>query len=215
VGSSETVPGFEEQILGMEAGQNREFDLTFPEDFFKPELAGQVVHFNVNLKDIRELHVPEIDDEFAKDQGEEYKNLEELKAAIRENLGRMKVSEADKALRHNLVQRLVEDNVFEVPPSLVDKELRRIIQDYGRTWSSRGLPTKRSGKPFWENEERLKKTADENIRLIYIITAIGEKEEIEASDEEVYSVVAGMAARMGKSVDDLMKEYAGMGPWVR
>ncbi len=98
IGSSETVPGFEEQIVGMEAGQKREFDLTFPEDFFKPELAGQVVHFDIHLKDIRELQLPELDDEFAKDQGE-FKDLEELKSAIRENMSRMKASDSEKALR--------------------------------------------------------------------------------------------------------------------
>jgi len=206
IGKSETVPGFEEQIVGMDAGQKKEFDLTFPEDFFKPELAGQIIHFEVSLKDIRELQLPELDDEFARDQGE-FKNLEELRGAIRENLGRMKASDSEKALRRNLTQRLVEDNVFEVPPSLVDKELRRIIQEYGDNMVQSGLGNDKVREAILENEEHLKKTAAETIRLLYIITAIGEKEGMEASAEEIRDVVTGMAARLGKSADELMEEY--------
>ncbi|MGD8353096.1 MAG: trigger factor [Pseudomonadota bacterium] len=206
VGKSETVPGFEEQIVGMEAGQDREFDLPFPEDFFKPELAGQVIHFNVHLKEIRELQLPDLDDEFAKDQGD-FKDIEELKKAVRENIGRMKESDSEKALRRNLVKRLVEDNEFEVPPSLVDRELRRIVNEYGENLVQSGLEDEKVKATILENEEELKNTATENIRLLYIVKAIGEKENIEASEEEVQSVVAGLAARMGKTADDLMNEY--------
>ena len=207
IGSSETVPGFEEQVLGMEAGQKKEFDLTFPKDFFKPELAGQLVHFDLHLKDIRELHLPDLDDDFAKEQGE-FKDVEELKAAIRENMSRMKASDSEKALRRNLTQRLVDDNVFEVPPSLVDGELRRIVQEYGDNMIQSGLDNDKVKESILENEEHLRKTATETIRLLYIITAIGEKEEIVASEEEIYGVVTGMASRMGKSADELMEEYS-------
>ena len=207
IGSSETVPGFEEQIVGMEAGQKKEFDLTFPEDFFKPELAGQVIHFDVHLKDIRELQLPELDDEFAKDQGE-FKDLEELKAAIRENMSRMKASDSEKALRRNLTKRLVDDNVFEVPPSLADRELRRIVQEYGDNMIKSGLENDKVREAILENEEHLKNTAAETIRLLYIITRIAEQEGIEASEEDILDVVTGMAARMGKPKEDLMEEYS-------
>jgi len=207
IGSSETVPGFEEQIVGMEAGQKREFELTFPEDFFKPELAGQVIHFDIHLKDIRELQLPELDDEFAKDQGE-FKDLEELRDSIRENMSRMKASDSEKALRRNLTNRLVNDNVFEVPPSLADRELRRIIQEYGDNMIKSGLENDKVREAILENEEHLKKTAAETIRLLYIITQIAEKEDIEASEEDIRDVVTGMAARVGKPEEDLMEEYS-------
>jgi len=206
-GSSETVPGFEEQIVGMEAGQKKEFDLTFPKDFFKPELAGQLVHFDLHLKDIRELQLPDLDDDFAKEQGE-FKSVEELKAAIRDNLSRMKASDSEKALRRNLSQRLVDDNVFEVPPSLVDGELRRIVQEYGDNMIQSGLDNDQVKESIQENEEHLRKTATETIRLLYIVTNIGEKEEMAASEEEIYGVVTGMASRMGKTADELIEEYS-------
>ena len=206
IGKSETVPGFEEQITGMETGQKKEFDLTFPEDFFKPDLAGQVIHFEVNLKDIRELQLPDLDDEFAKDQGE-FKTLDELKAAITDNMSRMKASDAEKALRRNLTKRLVDDNNFEVPPSLVDRELRRIVQEYGDNMIQGGLDNDKVREAILENEDHLKETAAETIRLLYIIKAIGEKEEMQANEEEIREVVAGMAARMGKSPNDLLEEY--------
>jgi len=206
IGSSETVPGFDEQVVGMEAGQKKEFDLTFPEDFFKLELAGQVIHFDVHLKDIRELQIPDLDDDFAKDQGE-FKDLEELKGAIRDNLGRVKASDSEKALRRNLTQRLANDNIFEVPPSLVDRELRRIVQEYGDNMIESGLDNDKVREAILENEDHLKKTAAETIRLLYVIKAIGEKEEMKATEEDVRGVVVGMAARMGKNPEDLMEEY--------
>jgi len=207
IGGAETVPGFEEQVVGMEADQKKEFDLTFPKDFFKPELAGQVIHFNVHLKDIRELQLPDLDDDFAKDQGE-FKDLGELKAAIRDNMSRMKASDSEKALRRNLTKRLVDDNVFEVPASLVDGELKRIIQEYGDNLVQSGLDNDKVKEAILENEEHLRKTASETIRLLYIITAIGEKEDMEASPEEIHDVVTGMATRMGKRAEDLMEEYS-------
>jgi len=207
IGKSETVPGFEEQIVGMAAGQRKEFDLAFPSDFFKPELAGKVVHFDVLLKDIRELQLPELDDEFARDQGD-FKDMEELRAAIRENVGRMKASEADKALRRDLTRRLVKDNIFEVPPSLVDRELRHIVQEYGENMVQSGFDNEKVRQAILENEKDLKKTAAENIRLLYIIKTIGEKEKVEASEDEIRSVVAGMASRMGRQPDDLLQEYS-------
>lgn len=206
VGKSETVPGFEENIIGMEAGDSKDFDLTFPEDFFKPELAGQVVRFDVKLKEIRELQLSALDDEFAKDQGE-FANLDELKKAVKENLGRIKASDSEKALRQNLTHRLAEDNAFEVPPSLVDRELRRIIQEYGDNMIESGLDNEKVKEAILENEDHLKKTADETIRLLYIIKAIGEKERIEATEEEVQHVITGMAGRMGKSPAELMEQY--------
>ncbi len=206
MGSSESVPGFEEQVVGMEADQKKEFDLTFPKDFFKPDLAGQVIHFAVHLKEIRELQLPDLDDEFAKDQGE-FKDLEELKTAIRENMSRMKASDSEKALRRNLTKRLVDDNVFEVPPSLADKELRRIVQEYGDKMVQSGLDNDKVRESILENEEHLKKTAAETIRLLYIITTIAEKEDIEASEKEIGEVVTGMAARMGKPAEGLLEEY--------
>ena len=207
VGHSELVSGFEEQIVGMKVGQNKEFDLTFPGDFFKKELAGQVIHFDVHLKEIRQLQIPEVDDEFARDQGE-FKDLEALKTAIRENISRMKESESKKALRRNLTRRLVEDNVFEVPPSLVDRELRRIVRDYGDNLVQSGLDNQKVREAILENEDQLKTTADETIRLLYIITEVAEKEGLQASEEEIKAAVEESAGRQGRNPDDLMDEYA-------
>jgi trigger factor len=110
-------------------------------------------------------------------------------------------------LRRNLTQRLVDDNVFEVPPSLVDRELRRIIQDYGENMIQSGLDKEKVQESILENEEHLKKTASENIRLLYIIKAIGEREEFEATEEDVQNVIVGMAGRMGRTPEDILEEY--------
>jgi trigger factor len=123
-------------------------------------------------------------------------------------MSRMKASDSEKALRRNLTKRLVDDNVFEVPPSLADRELRRIVQEYGDNMIKSGLENDKVREAILENEEHLKKTAAETIRLLYIITRIAEQEGIEASEEDILDVVTGMAARMGKPKEDLMEEYS-------
>ncbi|MDF1536694.1 MAG: trigger factor [bacterium] len=210
IGKSELVPGFEEQIVGMKPGGTREFDLTFPEDFANEELAGELIHFTVSLKEIRELKLPEVDDEFARTLGK-FENLEELKETIRKDIIEHKKADSEKELRANLVRRLVADNVFDVPSSLVDQELRRLIQEYGQGMVRAGLPNEKVQEMILANENHFKALAAEQIRLLYIISEIAEKEGMKAGEEEVTEVVRQSAVRMGKNMDELMEEYAGNG----
>lgn len=207
IGKSELVPGFEEQIVGMKPGDKKEFDLTFPEDFANEELAGELIHFTVTLKEIRELKLPEVDDQFAQSLGK-FENLEALKETIRKDMLEHKNADSDKELRANLVRKLVEDNVFDVPASLVDQELRRIIQEYGESMVRAGLPNEKVQEMILSSEDHFKVLAAEQIRLLYIISEIAEKEGMKAGEEEVTEVVRRSAAQQGKNVDELMEEYA-------
>jgi trigger factor len=207
IGKSELVPGFEEQIVGMKPGYKKEFDLTFPEDFANEELAGELIHFTVTLKEIRELKLPEVDDQFAQSLGK-FENLEALKETIRKDMLEHKNADSDKELRANLVRKLVEDNVFDVPASLVDQELRRIIQEYGESMVRAGLPNEKVQEMILSSEDHFKVLAAEQIRLLYIISEIAEKEGMKAGEEEVTEVVRRSAAQQGKNVDELMEEYA-------
>ncbi len=210
IGKSEMVPGFEEQIVGMKPGGTKEFDLTFPEDFPNEELARELIHFTVTLKEIRELKLPEVDDEFARSVGK-FENLEELKETIRKDMLQHKEADAEKELRANLLKRLVENNIFDVPASLVDQELRRILQEYGESMVRAGLPNEKVHEMILSNEEHFKTLASEQIRLLYIISEIAEKEGMKAGEEEVSDVVRKTAVRTGKKVDELMDEYAESG----
>jgi trigger factor len=210
IGKSELVPGFEEQIVGMKPGEIKEFDLTFPGDFANEELAGALIHFTVTLKEIRELKLPEVNDQFAQSLGK-FENLEALKNTVREDMLEHKSADSEKELRANLVRKLVEDNVFDVPASLVDQELRRIIQEYGESMVRAGLPNEKVQEMILSSEDHFKVLAAEQIRVLYIISEIAEKEGMKAGEEEVTEVVRQSAARQGKNMDELMEEYTEKG----
>jgi len=210
IGRSELIAGFEEQILGMKKGERREFDLTFPDDFTHEELAGQLIHFTVTLKEIRILQLPEVDDEFARSFGK-FETVDDLMNGIREDILKTREGEATRELRGNLARRLVEDNPFEVPPSMVDRELRYIVYEYGEDLKQAGVSPSRVREMILANEGNLKKNAADQVRMLYIIGEIAEREDIKATADEIRNVVAGRAQRSGRDTDELMKEYAADG----
>jgi len=207
VGQSELIPGFEEEILGMKKGENREFDLTFPEDFAQTEFAGELIHFSVFLKEIRVLELPEVDDEFAKSFGK-FEKVADLIEGIRKDIEKNKEEDSSRELRGNLAKRLVEDNVFDVPPSLVDRELRNLVQEYGENLKNAGVSNQRIREMILQNEDRLKKTAEEHVRLLYIIGEIAEKEDVKAEADEIQNVVLKRARASGRDPEELKKELA-------
>jgi len=207
VGRSELVPGFEEQILGMKNGQTREFDLTFPDDFVHKDLAGELIHFTVTLKGIRTLQLPEVDDEFAK-SFKKFETVDDLMGSIRGDILKTKEEDSSRELRGNLARRLVEDNVFDVPPSMADRELRSLVQDYGENLQNAGMSNEKIHEMILKNEDNLKKTAEEQIRLLYVVGEIAEKEDVKADAEEIRNAVNKRAQAAGKDAEELMKEYA-------
>ncbi|NOY87442.1 MAG: trigger factor [Deltaproteobacteria bacterium] len=210
IGKTELVPGFEAQILGMKAGEEKEFDLPFPDDFSNKDLAGRTVHFSVAIKAIEVLDIPDLDDEFASTVGE-YRTVDELRKAVREDMEKIRGTDSERALRSNLTRKLVDANVFDVPPSLVDKELRFLVQDYGEKLTRAGVPDEKIKELILANEEGLKDTAKEHVRLMYVISEIADVEKIEAKDAEIDAVVRHAAAQTGKRYEDLQEEYSSDG----
>lgn len=206
LGRSELLPGFEEQIVGMKPGQVRTFDLPFPDEFPNQELAGQTVSFEVTLKQIKKLQLTDLDDEFAKSISE-HETVKDLTDMIRQDLEKLREEESEKALRANLSAKLVEDNQFDVPPSLVDSELNYLVREYGENLVRSGMPPEKVKDVILEQEEHIKKTAADHVRLVYVINKIAEKEEIQATREQVEDLIREAAVRTGQDFDDLQKKY--------
>ncbi len=206
LGRSELLPGFEEQIVGMKPDQNRTFDLPFPDEFPNQELAGQTVSFEVTLKQIKELKLPDLDDEFVKSVSE-YETVKDLTGMIRKDLEKLREEESEKALKAHLSVKLVEDNQFDVPPSLVDSELRYLVQEYGENLVRSGMPSEKVKDVILEHEDQMKKTAADHVRLVYVINKIAESEKIQATREQVEDLVRDAAVRTGQDFDDLQKKY--------
>ena len=152
------------------------------------------------------MKLADLDDDFARSLGE-FETLDDLRKTIHGDMEDNAQAEAGKALRANLTRSLVNANVFDVPPSLMDKEVRYLTQEYGENLIKAGMSNEKVKELILANEEDLKATAREHVRLMYLVNRIAENEEIETEDSEIRDVVGQAARQMGRPVAELMDQY--------
>jgi trigger factor len=180
IGEGQLIPDFEDAIVGLKKREVKTFEVSYPEDFQVPEAAGKTVSFELRLKDILERILPGLDDEFAKDLGEE--SLESLKKKIREDLEKRHQADSSNRLRADLINKLVENKTFDVPNSLVEEESARLKREFASNLQRRGLRIP-------EFDEKAEKSFTErailNVKASVILGAIAKKEGIEVTSGEV------------------------------
>lgn len=180
VGEGRLIAEFEENLEGMKKGEEKEFDVNYPEDFQMGEVAGKTVRFKVRVKDVLERVLPELDDEFARDLGHE--SLEDLRKKVREDLERRLHNESERKLKEELIRVLIERNPIEVPPSLVESELTDLKRGFANSFERYGLEVPPIDQ---ETESVLRERAVRNVKISLILGAIAKKEGIEVSEEEL------------------------------
>ena len=183
-------------------GEEREFQVAYPEGFQMEEVAGKKVNFKVRLKDIRERVLPEIDDEFAKDLGEE--NIEGLKRKIRENLEERLDIESKNKLNEEIINVLIEKNPVDVPQSMIESELVRLKRELAFNLQRHGLQIPQLNQ---EAEGKFMERAIHNVKASLIMGAIARKEGIKASDEEVSNKLTDTAASLRLPVERVREVY--------
>ncbi len=206
MGQGRLVEGFENGILGMKPGETRRIDVLFPADYQAKELAGQTAVFDVALKQVHVLRLPEVDDQFATEVSRA-KTVAELREMVREDLVKVHADEADRALRGNLARKLLELNPFEVPPSLVDEELKIVGQEYGERMVRMGVPPEQVRERVLEQKEPMLQAARERVRLTFLVLAVAERDALTVEDAEVKAVLEEIARQTGKDPAAVEKEY--------
>lgn len=136
LGSGQFVPGFEEQLIGMSAGEEKDIDITFPQEYH-PELAGKAVVFHVKLHEVREIQLPELDDEFAKDVSE-FDTFVEYKENVRSEMLASKEKAADEDFRNKLVAKAIENMSVELPDAMVEEQIDSMVREYAHNLSRQG-----------------------------------------------------------------------------
>ncbi len=183
----QTLAGFTEGILGAGVGETREVSVAFPADHFNKALAGKRALFRVTVTAIKEKHLPALDDEFAKDVGGE--SLAALKDRIRKNMEAELARAARQDLERQASDRLLESHVFDVPPSIVEERTHYLNHQIKQYLMRQGA----SEEDWKANEEKMaaknRVEAEKQVRLSYLLTAVGEAEKIEVSDAEVEDLV--------------------------
>jgi trigger factor len=198
LGAKSNPPGFDEQLLGLEAGATKSFVIHYPQDYPIGELANTDVSYTVTVKGLKRRVLPELDDEFAKDLGE-FDTLDALKTRIREDLEHEAKHEADRALRADLMKQLAPRVPFEVPTSLVEREIDRRIEEFARRLMDQNVDPRQAGIDWNAFRESQREVARNTVAAALVLDEVTRREQIAVSDDEVEREVATYAERTGRT----------------
>ncbi|MFC4767524.1 trigger factor [Effusibacillus consociatus] len=201
IGSGTFIPGFEEQLIGLGKGEDKDITVTFPETYHVPALAGKPAVFKVHLHEIKRKQFPALDDEFAKDISE-FNTLDELKADVEKKL--QEKAEADKKnyLEEQVIEKAVANAAIELPEVMVDIEINGMIEDFKQRLQMQGIPYEAylqfTGASEDKLREEMKENAEKRVRTRLVLEAISKAENIEATEDDVHEEIAKIAdsARM-------------------
>ncbi len=211
LGSGMFIPGFEEQLIGVAAGEKKDVEVTFPEEYHAPELAGKAAVFHCQIHEIKEEDLPELDDEFAKDVSE-FDTLDELKTSTRERLEKYAKSGAENQMKDAALAKVVEANQIDVPKVMVEDEVDRMVQELDQQMRYQGMSIDQYlgfvQKDMKEFREEMTEDAERSVKTRLILNGIVEAEKFEVSGEEVEEELKVMAVQYQLSVDRI-KEMIG------
>ena len=207
IGSGSFVPGFEDQLIGMKAGEEKDIDITFPENY-TPELAGKPVVFHVKVNEVKEKQVPAIDDEFAKDVSE-FDTLKDLKADIKKKLTAERTESAQRAFEDVLMAKVAEGIEADIPEEMVELQAERMMEQFKQQLASQGIPFDQYLKMTNTAEADFRKQAQgpaaDQVKMDLAVEAIIKAEGLEASDEDVESEMKSVAEKYGMDLDTVKK----------
>jgi len=204
VGSKTFVPGFEEQLIGIKKGENKQIRIKIPDDYHAKHLAGKEVLFSVTLKNIKEKKLPEIDEKFVQNF-DKFETLDDLKKDIRKTLTEENIARSNTVFKGLIIDKLLEVNKFEVPQSFVDRQVSFMIADMQRRMAMRGIKRQDTSELYNKFYDLYKDEALKVVMTILLIKCIAEKESITVSDEELEEKIQEIAAQRSQTYDSLKK----------
>ncbi|MFC0557836.1 trigger factor [Halalkalibacter alkalisediminis] len=215
IGSGQFIPGFEEQLVGLKAGEEKDVEVTFPEEYHAENLAGKPATFKVKIHDIKRKELPALDDEFAKDANEEVETLEELKTQLKEKLTKDKEHQAEHAVRDTLVEKAAENAKIDIPEAMVNTEVDRMLQEFEQRLQAQGMNLELyfqfSGQDEAAMREQFKVDGEKRVRVNLTLEAIAIAENLEATDEDVDKEIEKMAEMYQRPVDEIKNIFAAQG----
>lgn len=196
IGSGTFIPGFEEQLKGVKVGEEKDVEVTFPEEYHAEELAGKPATFKVKVKEIKRKELSPLDDEFAKDVSE-FDTLEELKSDITNKLKEAAETKAMSAVENNVVDAATANASVEIPAVMVTHKVEEILNNMGQRLSQQGINLDQyfqyTGTSMNEMRERIKPDAEKTVKNELVLDAIAKAENITASEEELNEEVQKIA----------------------
>lgn len=210
LGSGSFVPGFEDQVIGMKAGEEKDIDITFPEDYQK-DLAGKKVVFHVKVNEVKFKELPKLDDDFAKDVSE-FDTIDELKADIRKQIEADRQKAVDVAYENALIEKVAETIECEIPEVLIEQQCRRFLEEFKSRIMAQGISYDQYVKMTGMDEKKFmedgREPALKQVKMDLAITQIIEQEKLDVSAEEIEEEYKKLSGYYGMDVD-MVKKYLG------
>ncbi len=199
IGGETTMAAFSDNLRGASPDESREFDVTYPEDYERKNLAGRTVRFKATVKAVRRKELPELNDEFAKDLGD-FQSLNELKDTIRKNILREREHRAQEDAKHQIIEKLVDAHDFPVPDAYVDRQIEISVENKLRTLVGQGLDPKGLKLDWQKLRENEKDRAVRDVKASLILDKIADREAIGATQDEVDREVQRIARQQREAV---------------
>ena len=208
IGSNTFIPGFEDQVIGMKVGEEKDIKVKFPDEYFSKDLAGKDATFKVKLHEIKEKKLPELDDEFAKDVSE-FDTLKELKEDIKSKKQKQNDDRAKRELEDSAIDGVAKNTEIDIPSGMIDMEVENMLAEMEQQMSYQGISLDQYlqiiQKTKKEVEDEYRPQAEKNVKARLILEAIIKAEKIEATDKEVTEKLKEMAKTYGRNEEELSK----------
>ncbi len=206
LGSNSFIPGFEDGVVGMEIGDEKDIEVSFPEDYHAENLKGKAAVFKVKLLEMKRKNLPELDDEFAKDVSE-FESLAEFKQDIEKRLGERKERENQIHIEQTVIEKAAQNATVEIPQAMIDTELDNMVQDFENRLRMQGMNLDMyyqfSGQSEAALREQMTGDAEPRVRNQLVLEAIAKAEGIEATDEELDAELEKMASQYQREASEL------------
>ena len=215
LGSNSFIPGFEDALIGTKAGDKKDVNVTFPEDYHAEELKGKPVTFKVTVHEVKTKVLPELNEEFFLDLGlEDVKTVEDLKKTIKETMESQKEYEAENKFMDDLFEALLKETTVEIPHELIHEEIDRMIEQYAERLKMQGITLEQFYKFTNSNEDALRSQmhdeAEKRVKLRFAIDEIIDLEKIDATEEEALKDAEEKAKNHSMDKDEYVKAFGGI-----
>ncbi len=206
IGSKSFIPGFEDKLIGRNAGDEFDLDLTFPEDYHSEELKGKAVVFKVKINAVKIRELPVLDDEFAKDVSE-FDTLAEYKESLRTKLIENNTNRAKGVFEENVIAAVVKNAAVDIPAVMIDQEVDHMVEEQKNRMHYQGIELEQYlgyvGQTLDTFKEQMRESATERVKAQLVLETIAKAENVDASAEEIDAEIERMAVQYGMKADDL------------
>ena len=208
LGSHSFVDDFEDQLVGVVAGDEVEVNVTFPEEYHAPRLAGKDAVFIVRVREVRRSEIPELDEEYVEDIG--FDSIEEYREDVRANIEKDKRDRARKRIEDEAIRKVAEASEIDVPEEMIETQINSAVNDYANNMSQSGISISEyfrfTGMTIEKLRDQIRPETVDRIRASLVLEEIAKVENIEATDEDVHAKLEEAAERYNMKVEDIEKD---------